>query len=166
MKKTFENILLATKTLSEKQQAFIIEQLKIINTELVILHNRLDLKLRKDTLTPTSEALNETIIKAIEILKIYGFNEYTFVGLSPNFLEWFIDNTVNNPKFQPKLMNWYYLTAMHQSYMITYAIEQGNKPNFLEVKKNMVNFNEIIEEYEKESKLLFTDLIAKIDGEN
>ena len=165
MKQAIENILKATSVLSDKNREFIIRQLKTINNKITSLAAENDSYKRQLTgVTPVQ--YNETLQKTIDVLKLLGFNEFEFVGLSPDFLNWLIEQTIIIKKYNPKLMNFYLLTSMQQAYFLTYAELQGETPTYIQVRKTMLSFDSVIESYENELKLSLPELIFKIDGKD
>jgi len=165
MKVAFENIVKAIKDLQPNSQNYIIKQLREINNGINGLMAINDSYKRQ--LTGVNEKqYNDMLFKSIELLKIFGFNEFTFVGLNPDFLVWFFENTQTNAKFNPKLMNFYLLDSMQQAYYICVAQHEGEKPTYKEVKQTMLTFDEQIKTFESELKLSLPQLIAKIDGQN
>lgn len=165
MKKAFENILKAIADNTDKNRAFVIGQLKIINSKIVELKEINDSYKRQLTGINTPQ-YNEMLQKSIDVLKLLGFSEIEFIGLNPIFLDWLINNTVIIKKYNPRLMNFYLLTSMQQAYFLTYAELQGETPTYNQVRNTMLTFNELIEIYESELKLSLPELINKIDGKN
>jgi hypothetical protein len=163
MKIALENILKAILPLSDKSQEFILKQLKSITDKYNGLLSINDsYKRQLSGITP--KQFNDHLIKSVEMLKIFGFTEFTFVGFNPDFLNWFFENTQTITKFNPKLMNYYLLESVQQSYFITLAENNGEEPTYNAVKNTLLTFEETIKDYEKESKLSLTELINKLDG--
>jgi len=165
MKVAFENIVKAIKEMQPNSQTYIIKQLKEINNSISNLIAQND-SFKRQLTGVNEKQYNDMLFKSIELLKIFGFNEFTFIGLAPDFLVWFFDNTQTNVKFNPKLMNFYLLESMQQAYFICLAENQGKKPTYQNVKKTMLTFDEQIKTFESELKLSLPQLIAKIDGQN
>lgn len=165
MKIAFENILKAIKVLPENNQEFVIKQLKVINNNIAALIGKND-SFKMQLTGIDSKQFNDSLIKSIELLKLFGFNENTFAGISPSFLDWFITNTTTNVKFNPKLMNFFMLESMQQAYFICVAENEGIEPTYNQCKKTMLTFDETIKQYESDFKLSLPELIKRIDGQN
>ena len=165
MKELLENILKATNELPESKKAYILRNLKDINNLMLSETKRANQNYSRLTMLPTASNFADLHLKAFELLKVFGFTEFTFVGLHPDFLEWFIEKSTNNPKFNPKLMNYYLLDALQISFLMLYSIE-GKIPTFEEVKKNVLTFHDKIEQYEKDSKRSLEQLLKDINGTN
>lgn len=165
MKTAFENILKAIKPLSDKNQEYIIKQLKEINNNITGLQLKND-SFKSQLAGINPKLFNDYLIKSIEMLKLFGFNENTWAGFNPSFLGWFIENTITITKYNPKFMNFYLLSSMQQAYFITMADNGGNRPTYNEVKKTLLTFDETIAEYEKQTKQSLIELIEKLDGKN
>jgi len=165
MKEAFENILKATAELPESKRNFIMKNIKEIYNQITAETKRANQTYSKLTGLPTAKNFTDYHLKAFELLKVFGFTEYSFDEVYPDFLEWFIDETTKNPKFNPKLMNLYLFDAMQVSFLMLYSIE-GNTPTFNEVKINMLTFNDKIEQYEKDSKRSLKQLLNDINGNN
>jgi len=164
MKQSFENILKAIVTLSDNNKQYIIKQLKEINNLIVNLQAKNDsFKMQLSGVTPLK--FNDTLIKSIYMLKIFGFTEETFAGFSPDFLNWFFENSQTNTKYNPKLMNYYLLDSMQQSYFICYAENEGTPPTYSQVKKTMLTFTDVIECYKNDLNLDLSELLNKLHGE-
>lgn len=165
MKSIFENIIKAVVKMPENEQKYIFKQLKIISNEFVRLDN-LIANLRLKISGVKKEDYEDVLKKAIDILQLFGFQEYTFTTFNEEFLEWFCRNVANNQKFNPKLMNYYLLTAMQQAWFLT-KIESGQiEPEFDAVKYTLRNFNKENEAYKIFSKRELIDLLTEIYGNN
>ena len=165
MKKYLENILKSILDLPDNKREYVIRQLQgLINISDTIQAKSDSFKRQLTGVSP--KYFNDNLHKSVEVLKLFGFNEFTFAGLSPEFLEWFIDKTSTNTKYNPKLMNFYLLESMQQAYYITYANNENEQPKYSEVKKTLLTFNEVIEDYKKQSKQSLTELIANINGKD
>ena len=165
MKKSFENIIKATAELNEKSRIYVINQLRNINNVIQGITAQND-SFKRQLTGIDSKQYNDTLFKALEILKIFGFNEYTFASFNPDFLEWFFNNTITNKKFNPKLMNFYLLNSLQQAFFIVCAENEGVEPTYNQVKNTMLTFDETIKQFEDELKLSLPDLITKLNGEN
>lgn len=163
MKKQFENILKAIQKLPGQSQQFIITQLKELNNYIANLQGKNEsFKAQLSGIEPAKH--NDYILKSVDLLKLLGFNENTFESISSDFLNWMIENTVSNVKFNPKLMNFYLLDSLQQAFFITYAELDGKIPTYKQVKKTLLTFDETINKYESELKLSLPELLAKIDA--
>lgn len=160
-----ENILKVSSDLKDHSRNFIIKQLKIISNKVngLIAQNE---SYKRQITGVDSVRYNETLQKAVDTLKLLGFNDIEFVGLNPDFLNWIIEETTSIKKYNPKLMNFYLLTSMQQAYYLTSAEKDGIKPTYNEVRNTMLTFNERINDLEYTLKLSLPDLINKIDGKN
>ena len=85
---------------------------------------------------------NSNLEKAIDILRLLGFCEDTFNGISPIFLNWMLENTITNEKYQPKKMTFEYLNVMQQAFFMKVAENLGEEPTYYEVKKLIKEWNE------------------------
>ncbi len=165
MKSIFENIIKAVVKMPENEQKYIFKQLKIISNEFVRLDN-LIANLRLKISGVKKEDYEDVLKKAIDILQLFGFQEFTFTTFNEEFLEWFCRNVAANQKFNPKLMNYYLLTAMQQAWFLT-KIESGQiEPEFDDVKYTLRNFNKENEAYKIFSKRELIDLLTEIHGNN
>lgn len=165
MKIAFENILKAISDLQDKNKEYIIRQLKTINNKITGLIAENESYKRQITgVSPIQ--YNETLQKAIDILKLVGFSDVQFVGLNPDFLNWLTEQSIKIKKYNPKLMNYYLLFSMQQAYFLTYAELQGVEPTYIQVRQTMLSFDSVIEQYKNELNFSLPELIEKIDGKN
>jgi hypothetical protein len=161
MKESIENILKAIQTLPVNSQQYIIKQLKNINNRI----SHLEIKIEEKRLIISGKRKNtytDSLEKAIDILRLFGFNEDSFDGLNPDFISWMLLNTLPNTKYNPKLQNRYLLESFQQAWYLTRT--EIEEPTYNEVRKTLLTFNELIADYEKEAKTKLTDLIKEIDG--
>jgi len=165
MKELLENILKATSELPESKKAYILRNLKDIQILINGETKRANQTYSKLTMLPVAANFTDLHLKAFELLKVFGFNEITFFALHPDFLEWFIEESTKNPKFNPKLMNYYLLDSLQVSFLMLYSIG-GNTPTFEDVKKNILTFKDKIEQYERDSKRSLEQLLNDINGNN
>lgn len=163
MKQPIENILKAIQTLPVTSQQYIIKQLKELANKVTYL----ELKIEEKRLIIAGKEKNtytDSLEKSIAILKLLGFSEFTFYGFNADFLNWMFDNTFNLPQYNPKLMNYYLLLALQQSYMICKTTNDGAEPTYKQVKENLLTWDDQIKEYEETIKLSIPNLIDKING--
>jgi len=163
MKEYIENILKSVSQLSENNRNYIIKQLKGINN--IITYQ--SAKLEEKSLIIAGKSPNtytNALEKSIDILKLFGFTESTFAGLNPDFLNWMLNNTLTNTKFNPKLLNKYLLESFQQAWYLTRLTDE--EPTYTQVRTTLLTFSDTIKDYEKESKQSLTELINRIDGVN
>lgn len=161
MKQSIENILKAIQTLPVNSQQYIIKQLKNINNRMT----HLEIKIEEKRLIIAGKEKNtytDSLEKAIDILKLFGFNNDSFEGLNPEFINWMLLNTLPNSKYNPKLQNRYLLESFQQAWYLTRTTNE--EPTYKEVRNTLLTFDETIKEYEQEAKRSLTDLIKEIDG--
>lgn len=165
MKSIFENIIKAVVKMPENEQKYIFKQLKIISNEFVRLDN-LIANLRLKISGVKKEDYEDVLKKAIDILQLFGFQEYTFTTFNEKFLEWFYRNVSTKPTFNAKLMNYYLLTAMQQAWFLT-KIENGQiEPEFEAVKYTLRYFKKENEAYKIFSKRELIDILTESNGTN
>ena len=163
MKQSFENILKAIKDSNPNTQNYIIKQLKNINGRITYLNAKIEEK-RLIITGKKANTYTDELEKAVAVLKLFGYNEYTFTGVNPKFINWMLDNSLTNTKYNPKLQNKYLLDSFQQAWYIT-SIDNPN-PTYSQVRNTLLTFNENIDNYKKEAKRKLNDLISKIDGTN
>lgn len=165
MKKVFENIINAIQLLPASAQNFIIKQLKIINDKIA----HLEIKVEEKSLIIAGKRSNtytNSLEKAVDLLRLFGFNENTFEGISPDFLNWMLLNTLPIIKYNPKLQNYYLINSFQQAYFIFLAENDGKEPTYKQLRTLLLTFEDVIKEYENESNRTLNELINNTDGQN
>lgn len=163
MKQSFENILKGISNLNDNTKGYVIRQLKYINGLFAAQNAYSDsIKAQLTGVKPTQ--YNITLQKSIDLLKCFGFSDVTFSGVNPQFLDWFIINTTSQPNYQPKYMNHFIFMSFQQAYYLTYANNQGIEPTYKEVRNTLLTFDNLIAQYEEETKLSLTELINKLEN--
>jgi len=163
MKNIFTKLLQISNGLSGNKKIFMIDLLDQLSNKITRIIAANDSYKRQLTgINP--KQYNETLEKSIAILKLLGFSELTFESFNSNFLNWVIENTVTNGNYNPKLMNYYMLDSLQQSYMICFTSNNGKEPTYKQVKENLLTWADQIKESEKTLKLSIPELINKIDG--
>ena len=161
MKEAISNILKTIQTLPPQSQTYIIKQLKNINGKLT--HNQL--KIEEKRLIIAGKKRNtytDSLEKAVDVLKLLGFNEIAFDGLNPDFINWMLYNTLSNPKYNPKLQNRFLIESFQQAWYLTRT--EHEQPTYNQVRNTLLTFDDTIKEYEEESKLSLIELINRIDA--
>lgn len=158
MKKSFENILKTIDDLPDNKRLFIIKNLKHINTHITILTEKSNMAVSKATGLPIKDNFKYFIPKAVELLKVFGFTELNYYAIYDDFLEWFIEETSKNPKFNPKTMTYELLLNMQIAWMLS------ESKNFNDVKKLMISFSGEENEIERKEKMKLKNLIDLADG--
>lgn len=161
MRNIFEKLINISNSLPPTKQTFFIKLLDELNSKICFLVETNE-SLKAQISGTKENQYNDNLKKAVDVLKLLGFNEVQFVGLNPDFLNWLIKQTTVIKKYNPKLMNYYLLISMQQAYFLTLAENDGNIPNYIEVRNTMLTFNDKIEN----SEISINDLIKKIDGKN
>jgi phenylalanyl-tRNA synthetase alpha subunit len=161
MKESIENILKAIQALPTNSQQYVIKQLKNINTRMA----HLEIKIEEKRLVIAGKKKNtytDSLEKAIDILRLFGFNEDSFEGINPDFINWMLLNTLPNTKYNPKLQNKYLIDSFQQAWYLTRTTNE--EPTYKEVRDTLLTFDETIKEYQKEANKSLTELIKEIDG--
>lgn len=161
----YKKLIQLSNSLSPLQQNRMIELLDQLNKRSSELEAKND-SLKSQLNTIGFKTYNDHLQKAIDLLKLFGFDEVQFGAITPEFLNWLISETCLVTSYNPKLMNFYLLTSMQQAYFICMLNNEDRNPTYKEVKKCMLTFDDDIEEMKRYLKLSLPELIDKLDGKN
>jgi len=165
LKSAFENLLKLIAEMPDNKQKFAMIQLNAISAEINRLH-LVNEKQRQKITGVKEENYTDVLERAIDVMILFGFNEFTFMGLNPKFMDWFFRNTSTNPNFNPKLMNWYLLTSMEQAYYLTEIDGENEEPEFNLVKHTLKTFVDENNAYKAMTKEDLLTTLNRCDGTN
>ena len=159
-----KNIINAVKELPDSRKQYIYRQLEILNNKNRENEMRID-KYNEIKIGKGKENFTNILSKAVDVLAVLGYTEVSFVaGINPDFLEWFVRHTINNPSYKPQFINKHFLDMLQTAYFITYAESDGAEPSYKDVKNNFYTFTDKSNEYEEQLNVNFNDYLKKLYG--
>ena len=147
----FSEIIQVTSSLGKFHQEKVLSKLKILAREF----EKKDKKVQ-ELLSKGNKEYTNDLEKVLSIMQLHGYSiENIITSYTPEFIKWFLNNAIGNPRYRARMINTEMLLNFAQMYNC-FRIDFDREPNsYNELRDYIIRTDEVMtKKHEKELKQL------------